>query len=500
MNCPKCGNVVPDGSAFCNKCGTPLNTSVACRHCGNEVPAGSVFCPRCGKMLSEASQQEETYNQRQERLRREQEAAGQEAARRQQEAEWRRQQEEMARQQATHPAVDPWEPGDDDEEGDDDVPQRPSHYNRNLLVGIAVVVVIIGLLLILRACGASESPRTADVVGDTTVTEVTQDIWAVFNNELSRNGMLTDGAKVAAARAIPARDGKPALIVGLTYSSDPTNRSFYKLYQLTQNGNTWTPLLLHTQYLNGRSLSFGTAELVTTEDITPRAVALDGGEYFYFAYVNMPQGSHVGGSGRVSLCAYDLDQKKLTTLDYEGIIRVRQDGRQYVYGKPLQSINSKVTRFLQSEAQNIKVIYFPTPEELEAERLAEEEAEQEAALEGPENAAARWSADNAENLASVKSGKEVKMKPQSYEKPIFKMEDKNKSIQNADYIVFSDTKGGVYGFNKNSRKYFVIYNPPAASTPTEIGFADSENSILNLRTSTSRLQYNLKSDQMKINE
>ena len=29
MNCPNCGNTMPDGSAFCTNCGTPLSDSVA---------------------------------------------------------------------------------------------------------------------------------------------------------------------------------------------------------------------------------------------------------------------------------------------------------------------------------------------------------------------------------------------------------------------------------------------------------------------------------------
>ena len=92
------------------------------------------------------------------------------------------------------------------------------------------------------------------------------------------------------------------------------------------------------------------------------------------------------------------------------------------------------------------------------------------------------------------------MRAQSYDTPIFKMENKNKKIENADYIVFSDNKGAVYGFNKSSRKYFVIYTPASGSaSPAEIGFADSENSILNMRTSDGRFQYNLKTDKMKSN-
>ena len=51
MKCPKCGNEAPQGSTFCNQCGTRLNATMQCPSCGNMIPANSVFCPKCGKMV-----------------------------------------------------------------------------------------------------------------------------------------------------------------------------------------------------------------------------------------------------------------------------------------------------------------------------------------------------------------------------------------------------------------------------------------------------------------
>ena len=59
--CAKCGNIVPDGFAFCTQCGTPVNAPVQpapaspaerrCPNCGNTVPAGFAFCTNCGMKL-----------------------------------------------------------------------------------------------------------------------------------------------------------------------------------------------------------------------------------------------------------------------------------------------------------------------------------------------------------------------------------------------------------------------------------------------------------------
>lgn len=458
MKCPKCGNNVPDGSAFCNQCGNPITNEMQCPSCNSLIPASSVYCPKCGKTVR-IDMTAQHYN-------------------------------------AT-PTASSLPPVQDNE----DIPVTKSNYNRNLLMGATIVVGLILLLLVLRFCNGS-SDRDTDRVALTDSTAALtldgQDPLALFNNELGRSSFVGDGATTAFAVGIPAQSGRAAYIMGVTFSSNAASRSFYKIYRMSQNGSSWHLELEHTQYLNGRSLSFDNAELMASNEQVPRAVLIDGIEGLYFAYKNMPQGAHEGGSGRVSLAFFDGNNKKLTTLDYDGIIKTRDDGRQYVYGKPLQYDSSVIGRFLKQEAQSVHLIYFPTDEELRAEQEALEAEEAEKALEGPENASARWAADNHDNVASAKGGQEVSVKAQSYDKPIFNNDNKHKVIKNNDYTVFSDKNGSVYGFNMTTRKYFVIYTPTnGRSTPTDIGFADSENSILNMRTAEGRFQYNLKTDRLK---
>lgn len=50
MICSKCGAECNDGTIFCRKCGTRLNSSVGknCKRCGKALPPDSVFCDECG--------------------------------------------------------------------------------------------------------------------------------------------------------------------------------------------------------------------------------------------------------------------------------------------------------------------------------------------------------------------------------------------------------------------------------------------------------------------
>jgi len=53
MYCQKCNSAVPDGSAFCNKCGSKLEIPVAvfCHKCGSQAIEDAAFCQKCGVQL-----------------------------------------------------------------------------------------------------------------------------------------------------------------------------------------------------------------------------------------------------------------------------------------------------------------------------------------------------------------------------------------------------------------------------------------------------------------
>lgn len=49
MLCPNCHTQIPNGSKFCNHCGTRLNNK--CPKCGADIIDGSAFCASCGQKL-----------------------------------------------------------------------------------------------------------------------------------------------------------------------------------------------------------------------------------------------------------------------------------------------------------------------------------------------------------------------------------------------------------------------------------------------------------------
>ena len=490
MRCPKCGNDAPLGSAFCNRCGTPLSNEMTCPVCGKMIPANSVFCPKCGKMVRNDMEEEtvETAS----------EATTFNEQRRREQAELQRREQQRAKQQeATRQRANAWdqesEANDDDDDDDNQV--GSGNFNRNLLIGILAAVVIIGGLLLLRNCGESKSDRLADAKADSTLVAeaASQDPLAIFASELNRNNLMGDGATASAAVLVPG-DGaeNPDRIWGVTYVSNAIERSFFKVYELTRSGSIWNPEMLHVKYIEKRAITMDNSNMMADIQAVPRAVKVDGKECLFFAYM-WPMGVE-GSQGGVSLNLFDVKAKKLTSLDYVGTIKSRSDGRQYIFGEALDPINNAERRFLKDETKNIKVLYFPTDEELQAEKEAKEKEEMEKKMSSPDSADARWNQENKEIVEQAKGGDEVKMKKSTYDKPIFHKEDISNQIHSEGYSVFLTKNGSVYGFDKNTRKYFTIYSKGA----NEIGFRDSKNHLLGIKTSNGgHYQYNLSTGSLK---
>lgn len=86
---------------------------------------------------------------------------------------------------------------------------------------------------------------------------------------------------------------------------------------------------------------------------------------------------------------------------------------------------------------------------------------------------------------------------QNYDVPIFNMDEILKKIECQDYIVFLSRTGVVYGFNKNTKKYFTIH----ASTENSISgfsFFDSSKGIVKLFGTSDILFYYLYSAKTSI--
>lgn len=502
MRCQHCGHEVPEGSAFCNHCGyriSDTSTYQICSYCHQQMPKTSVFCPHCGKAVDNAmsvAQQSVKTATAATAATAASEAPAKEtsamprAAQPQASEEQRRAAQRRAMAQPTRPAVQ--EP-DDDEEDDDEGGEGRSNFNRNLIIGIVLAAVLIGLLSMLKHCNNQENDDLKAKTDSISLSaDNSQDEAAILSAELSRNNFTEDGANIGCAVKFHSTDpDTPDRIAGVTYKNDG-DRPFIKIYQLTRDGGGWKTELGQTKYYDERNIVMENSSLIADAMYVPRAVTVDGKQCMYFAFLNHLKNAGEGSNGRVTLALYDLDAKKLTTLNYDGPIRSRSDGRQYVYSRgPLESTNSSERQFLQQEAVNIGAIRVATPEEIEAEEEAKEKEEEEKALAGEENADAKWNNDNAENVDKLKEGNEVQMKPTQYDKPIFGMDDIKDKVEIGNYLVFLDKKGTVYGFNKNSRKYFTIY---AASAQ---GISKNGENSVSIKTANGTLSYDLVHDKAK---
>ena len=485
MRCQHCGHEVPEGSVYCNRCGYRMSNDMACPHCGKQIPVTSAFCPSCGKAVKAASdapaaatvdqpsrQPGETYNERR-----------------------------RAAQAAARKPVNAWQqpaPVEDDDDDEEEGGGR-SHYNRNLIIGVVLVILAIALLNLLQRCNSQENDRLeARADSAALIADSSQDPLQILSAELSRNGMTEDKAYTGCAVRFASTDpDTPERIVGVTYKED-TDRPFIKVYNLTRDGSQWKTELGQTKYYDGRSIIMDNSSLIADAMYVPRAVSVDGKECLYFAFLNHLKGAGEGNNGRVTLALYDVESKKMTTLTYDGQIRSRTDGRQYVYCRgPLESTSGSERRFLQQEAANIGAIRVATQEEIDAEEEAKAKEEEEKALAGEENADAKWDHDNAENMDKLKEGEEVKMKPTQYDKPIINMKEIKEKLENDRYLVFLDKEGSVVGFNKSSRKYFVVYGGKnGAATGISL---NGENSVVIKTAGGGSITYDLVHDRAKTN-
>ncbi len=467
--------MAPDGARFCNNCGTPMAIEPVpaniypCPACGEMIPRSAVFCPKCGKMVRNDMAEEDTNKV---------------------------QVLPPATAGGREPAVEagPTTPSFRGEEG-----EAGTTFYRNLGIGIAAVAVIIGLLLTMRTCNGGNQ-RIEDLERGDSVS-VTRQVAAevenpldVFASELSRHNLEGDNAVPSAAVFFTgnATTGTPDRIAGITVGANDGNRSFLKLYVLERSGSTWMPTLKETKFFDGRTIDMSESELRTAPGTMPRAASIGGHDAMVFAMVNLPVGNVTGGNGRVTMGLYDLDGNALHLLDYDGTIKRHDDGRTYVHGKPLQSTQSPQMKFLADEAVKVKRIYFPTEEELKAEeeeRLRQEEEERQ---NDPDNAAEVWAEENAEAMAGMDKGGTASTTVKTYDKPIFNLRDTKRKVDLGGHLAFCSKDGKVYGFDKNTRKYFVIY----AGGATDIARGTHGETDLEITTAEGTLHYDLATNRL----
>ena len=351
----------------------------------------------------------------------------------------------------------------------------------------AAIAAFIGLVVVrtLFFTGHPDEPTAADVE----VTDIDAGRYNdVFNNALIKNNLKNDGDKIAYACPVKnVTTGEVDKLIGVTYLSDASH-SFYKIFTLTLNGQEWDIKLNNQKYVDGYNLIFDPKSLRAEE--IPAVVDIQGKRYMFFAYACVPSNEE---SGKITTVYFDIDaQKEIRQVDFYGTLMRDMDGQMILKCNSVPVGTGILDNELIKRARSIGMLHVPTEEELarekaEQERLEAEKAEQEAEL------AAQQAADE----QRFESGEEVKVEAQQVDKntPLFRAEDFSKKIKGGGYTVFMLKNGKVFAFSKSTNSTFEVHF--GGGSAIDIGFEDSGAGIVNIRTSSGKVQYNLGSKTMR---
>lgn len=444
IKCPHCGNLVPQGSSFCNHCGAPLDQEIQCPHCDSIIPANSVFCPVCHEMVGKQTD------------------------------------------------------GDNPDAAAASQPGKGNHTTRNTIIILAVLA-FVGLIVVKQCFFTGThnvTPDEVSITGD----NANSNTIDIFNRTLEANNLKGDGDKIAYAMRVMDKNGKQDKIIGVTYLNDDQH-PFYKIYTLTPNGANWDIKLNKTKYLNGYNIVFDPAELRAGDNL-PFSDNINAKNYFYFAYLCMPKNMQ-GSVGTLSAVLFDIEAGDVVTqVDFTGTIATNATtGQQELQVTTPPMANGILATRLKDWASNIGFLHIPTPEELAAQKA---EQEKEAAEKAHADSLARGlttnnaaAATTASDPVLLNTGEEAKMDVQQYDKskPLFRADEFSKRVRGGNYTVFLLKNGKVYAFSKSSNTNFEVHF--GGSGATDIGWEDSEKGIINIRTASGRYQYNLNTNTAK---
>lgn len=351
----------------------------------------------------------------------------------------------------------------------------------------AAIVAFVGLVAVrtLFFSGHQDAPSAADVeVSDIDAGRYND----VFNNALIKNNLKNDGDKIAyACPVVNPTTGEVDRLIGVTYLSDASH-SFYKIFTLTLNGQEWDIKMNNQRYVDGYNLIFDPKSLRAEE--IPAVVDIQGKRYMFFAYACVPSNEV---AGKITTVYFDIDaQKEIRQVDFYGTLMRDMDGQQILKCTTLPASTGILDGELVKRARSIGMLHIPTEEELAREKAEKERLEAEKAQQLAQEAAAK-----AEQEQKFENGEEVKVDAQQVDKntPLFRAEDFSKKISGGGYTVFLLKSGRVYAFSKATNSTFEVHF--GGGSATDIGFEDSGAGIVNIRTGSGKVQYNLGSKTVK---
>lgn len=417
-------------------------STIKCPNCGQTLPEDSIFCNKCGSRIDAAS----SYKRRER---------------------------------------------DYEDWSDDDEQDRERRYNaknssnttKYVVIGIAVLAFIAIFAINKMFFSGSKEKNEAQPVSivDNSAAAAADALQRALND----NNYVGDGATIVYALRITGSDpGVNDKIIGIT-QLNKGSESFYKLYELTQNGEKWNIDPEHVKVVStsGRDVSFDQNKLKAGVDVIPQVPEIDGKKYFFYAYLSTPA-TAASSMASVVLNLYDVESRNITSATYEGTFQ-NVNGEQAIVCNPASG-SSEAVKWMNEQARNfIRILSINTAGNNEEEKKTELEQPQvpqpvEQPVEAQQPAA---QAPAAQSVIGEEKDKDT---------PMFKKEDIVETKQAGNYKVFRLKDGSVVRYDRTTGKNTKIHQGGAEA----IGFEDTEKGILNIRKADgSREQVNLNNGQ-----
>ena len=435
-------------------------SNIKCPNCGNILPQGSSFCNKCGSRLdSDGGRYNNDY---------------------------------------------------DDWHNDD---QSRNNRNNSSSDKTKYVLIAIGVLAFLAIVFISKK-----YYGNNKQKEEVQQVSIVDNSNsaaadalqraLNENNYVGDGASIVYAMRIPGTEpGVNDKIIGITQLSGKGDDSFYKLYELVQNGEKWSIDPDHIKQVptNGREVTFDQNKLKAGVDMIPQVRDIDGRKYFFYAFLSTPKGD-TSNSGSVVLNLYDIESRNITSATYEGTFQ-NVNGEQAIVCKPASG-SSEAVKWMNEQARNfIRILSINGGNDQEEKKESKNEETVNTQENKPaattEEKPAQANEPKKENTPSTTENTTPASSPtpstpasvgeeKDKDSPMFSKDEIVETKQAGNYKVFRLKDGSVVRYDRSTGKNTKIHQGGAEA----IGFEDTEKGILNIRKADgSREQVNLNNGQ-----
>ena len=289
--------------------------------------------------------------------------------------------------------------------------------------------------------------------------------------------------------AIPVRIEGNAEIVGIQRKGYKDGYFPFTIYRLRQIANHWQIVnekTINENEMDGQVLIFSAKRFGLADENMPELVRINNKDYFYFIYRIAELGNGCAGCGYLRLCLYNLDSHDVLSLNYAvyGEINELLKG-EFVDLEKLESYPDE-NRFLQKKATELTCIYRPSEEDLD--------------MDNPKNSVKRWLLDNPGKYEP----QNTTIKYTYYNTSIFDWDnyndEKENRIENDSFIVVHDWRGSVYAYDKEKKRYFVIYGIEINGGARKVSWDNRASDVVVIDTDWCGMRINLLSGKMELLE